>query len=245
MRDEYATKLYWIFGSELLPAPNTQQETDCLNLLYACFIEPIKWHDGSSGRDSDASPYASSPSTLGGSSVAIDQTYSSFKSAVETRDQVCLFCWQQDQPEGVPLFAQKSSDAAKDIIHNHLKNAGRSRRIKSKTVFCCALIVAEGLVTSNGLRTLCQKHQRNAAHAGRRAVDANNELLVYFADNDTSKHPNHAALAFHKAACFIWKMAGGGEVEDDDNSDNMNVDEDNVDTLLERVVDRLEGLETE
>ncbi|KAJ3238595.1 hypothetical protein HDU81_007515 [Chytriomyces hyalinus] len=33
-RDEYAAKFYWTFGSKQLPAPDTQEEMDCLDFLY-------------------------------------------------------------------------------------------------------------------------------------------------------------------------------------------------------------------
>ncbi|KAI8833865.1 hypothetical protein BJ741DRAFT_611395 [Chytriomyces cf. hyalinus JEL632] len=58
------------------------------------------------------------------SSVALDQAYSSLKSAVKARDQMCLFCWRHLAPQAAPLFAQTSSDAVKDINDKHLTNAG-------------------------------------------------------------------------------------------------------------------------
>ncbi|KAJ3002837.1 UNVERIFIED_CONTAM: hypothetical protein HDU68_005985 [Siphonaria sp. JEL0065] len=77
--------------------------------------------------------------------------------------------------------------------------------------------------------------------SGRTVVDGNNELPVYFADGDTTKHPNLTALAFHKAACLIWKMAGAADdIEDDD------IDHDgSVVRLLAKVSDRLRRLGTE
>ncbi|KAJ3356644.1 hypothetical protein HDU83_000506 [Entophlyctis luteolus] len=84
------------------------------------------------------------------------------------------------------------------------------------------------------------KIRRNPAFAGRTVVDGSNELPVYFADGDTTKHPNLTALAFHKAACLIWKMAGAADdIEDDD------IDHDgSVDSLLAKVSDRLRHLQT-
>ncbi|KAJ3238603.1 hypothetical protein HDU81_007523 [Chytriomyces hyalinus] len=272
MRDEYAAKFYWTFGSERLPAPNTQEETDCLTLLYACFIEPIRQH-GSHSSDFDTSSYASSPSTRGSrDSVAIETEYSSFKLAVEARDQVCLFCWQHIDPRAVPLFAQKSSNVVKNIIDHHMKQAGLHSVYQVQNgVFLCPncngqfgalrwyIDVSDSRKVVNltndpndgeyldvmkliaGWRTLCQNLQLNAALAGRDAVDANNELPVYFADDDTNTHPNHAALAFHKAACLIWKTAGGDEVKEDD---AMDVDGGDVEMCFAEVVDRLEDQQT-
>ncbi|KAJ3390639.1 hypothetical protein HDU84_007190 [Entophlyctis sp. JEL0112] len=69
------------------------------------------------------------------------------------------------------------------------------------------------------------KIRRNPAFAGRTVVDGSNELPVYFADGDTTKHPNVTALAFHKAACLIWKMAGAADdIEDDDIDHDGSVD---------------------
>ncbi|KAJ3071973.1 hypothetical protein HDU98_004501 [Podochytrium sp. JEL0797] len=85
------------------------------------------------------------------------------------------------------------------------------------------------------------KIRRNAACAGRTVTDANNELTVYFADGDTSKHPNRTALAFHKAACLIWKMSGAA---DDVEVDDMDHDG-SVDGLLAKVADRLWSLGTD
>ncbi|KAJ3386856.1 hypothetical protein HDU84_001238 [Entophlyctis sp. JEL0112] len=78
------------------------------------------------------------------------------------------------------------------------------------------------------------------AFSGRTVVDGNNELPVYFADGDTTNYPNLTALAFHKGACLIWKMAGAADIEDDD------IDHDgSVDSLLAKVGDRLRRLGTE
>ncbi|KAJ3061082.1 hypothetical protein HDU98_003011 [Podochytrium sp. JEL0797] len=80
-----------------------------------------------------------------------------------------------------------------------------------------------------------------AAFAGRTVMDTNNELTVYFADSDTNKHPNLTALAFHKAACLIWKMSGAADDIEVDDMDN----DGSVDCLLAKVADRLRSLGTE
>jgi hypothetical protein len=38
---------------------------------------------------------------------------------------------------------------------------------------------------------------------------------MYFVLNNPTKLPNRQALEFHKAACLIWRMAGGAESEDE------------------------------
>lgn len=63
----------------------------------------------------------------------------------------------------------------------------------------------------------------------RQAVEANGEMAIYFLPgNATELLPNRAALQFHKAACLIWKMAGGAECDeeycpDDDDGDYIPV----------------------
>jgi hypothetical protein len=41
-------------------------------------------------------------------------------------------------------------------------------------------------------------------------------MQLYFVDNNPDTLPNVHALQFHKAACLIWRMAGGAEPEDYD-----------------------------
>ena len=50
---------------------------------------------------------------------------------------------------------------------------------------------------------------------GRQAVEPNGEMALYFVLNNPTKLPNRQALEFHKAACLIWRMAGGAESEDE------------------------------
>jgi hypothetical protein len=55
---------------------------------------------------------------------------------------------------------------------------------------------------------------------GRQAVEANGEMALYFVVNNPATLPNRKALEFHKAACLIWRMAGGVEVDDECCSDD-------------------------
>jgi hypothetical protein len=62
---------------------------------------------------------------------------------------------------------------------------------------------------------------------GRQAVEPNGEMALYFVLNNPTKLPNRQALEFHKAACLIWRMAGGAESEDEhcpDDDDYVPVD---------------------
>jgi len=45
-------------------------------------------------------------------------------------------------------------------------------------------------------------------------------MALYFVQNNLNKLPNRQALEFHKAACLIWRMAGGAEPEEEYCSDD-------------------------
>ena len=65
----------------------------------------------------------------------------------------------------------------------------------------------------------------------RKAVEINGELALYFVQNNPTKLPNRQALEFHKAACMIWRMAGGAETEEKYSEDeDLNADLIPVDT---------------
>ena len=49
----------------------------------------------------------------------------------------------------------------------------------------------------------------------RQAAESNGEMALYFVDNNQILLPNREALKFHKAACLIWRMAGGAESDDE------------------------------
>jgi hypothetical protein len=54
----------------------------------------------------------------------------------------------------------------------------------------------------------------------RQAVETNGEMALYFVQNDPTTLPNRNALEFHKAACLIWRMAGGAEMDEEYCSDD-------------------------
>ncbi|KAJ3233487.1 hypothetical protein HDU77_000668 [Chytriomyces hyalinus] len=53
-------------------------------------------------------------------------------------------------------------------------------------------------------------HKKYRHHAN--IADVPSEMPVYIPLDDVTKHPNHTALTFHKAACLIWKLAGAGAI---------------------------------
>ncbi|KAJ3009432.1 UNVERIFIED_CONTAM: hypothetical protein HDU68_002707, partial [Siphonaria sp. JEL0065] len=64
-----------------------------------------------------------------------------------------------------------------------------------------------------------------AAIDRRHATNPDGEMVLYFASSNHTIQPCRQALEFHKAACLIWKMAGGAEDDEeecpDDNYDGM------------------------
>ncbi|KAJ3370065.1 hypothetical protein HDU84_001485, partial [Entophlyctis sp. JEL0112] len=70
------------------------------------------------------------------------------------------------------------------------------------------------------------KLQRDPSFCSRTVFDTNNELHIYFADGgDPTKNPNITALAFHKAACLIWKISGAADdIEDEEIHHHGSVD---------------------
>ncbi|KAJ3006233.1 UNVERIFIED_CONTAM: hypothetical protein HDU68_004203 [Siphonaria sp. JEL0065] len=141
LKEEYVAKFYWTFGSSTLPEPDTDEERNCLNLLYARFIEPFKQH-GMSG-SSNASPHESTPSTPGGSLTAldlnaVDPTHSKFRSALHKRDKVCLFCWGNLELDAAHLIAQKPSASLSLIIPDLLSRAGLDSvyRVQNGILLC-------------------------------------------------------------------------------------------------------------
>ncbi|KAI8831070.1 hypothetical protein BJ741DRAFT_537127 [Chytriomyces cf. hyalinus JEL632] len=263
-QEDYFRDFYWTFGSNRLK--EKEEEQQCLNLLYARFIQPFKQH-GSSG-SSNASPQGAAGST--GSSTPIksnatDPKHSNFSTALRKRDLVCLICWKHNETDAAHLIAQKSSNPL--VIEKLLERAGmRSVFQVQNGVLLCAnchksfdalmqyidvvdsRLIAKIVNRTNdpndkdhhrnlddliGIRAVRKRYQRHAA-----IPDLGSEMLVYIPFDDVTKHPNHTALAFHKAACLIWKLAGA--VNDDDWSGDS---EDEVENRLAMVASRLEDLE--
>ncbi len=59
------------------------------------------------------------------------------------------------------------------------------------------------------------KQKRFPEFSGRKTVESNGEMSLYFVHADPALLPNIQSLQFHKAACLIWRMAGGAESEEE------------------------------
>ncbi|TPX43865.1 hypothetical protein CcCBS67573_g10437 [Chytriomyces confervae] len=266
-QDTYIRGFYWTFGSNRLM--EKEEEEQCLNLLYARFIQPFTQHDTSGS--SNASSHGSLGSTPNGSSTPIksnatDPTHSNFSTALRKRDVVCLICWGSQATDAAHLIAQKSSIPL--VIEKLLERAGmRSVFQVQNGVLLCARchilfdaleqyidvvdgrLIAKIVNRTNDpndkeylrdleyltvIRAIRKKYQHHAD-----ITDSPSEMPVYIPLDDETTHPNHTALAFHKAACLIWKLAGAGAVNEDDWSGDC---EDDVENRLAMVASRLEDL---
>ena len=56
---------------------------------------------------------------------------------------------------------------------------------------------------------IARQGQEEYFHDGRKAVEPNGEMALYFHQNNEEIQPNRIALERRKTACLIWKMAGG------------------------------------
>jgi hypothetical protein len=72
-----------------------------------------------------------------------------------------------------------------------------------------------------GVRKLREEDWK--ATDGRQAVE-NGEMALYFVQNYPNSLPNRQALAYHKAACLIWRMSGGAEPDEEYCSDDEDLD---------------------
>ncbi|KAJ3240108.1 hypothetical protein HDU81_004528 [Chytriomyces hyalinus] len=101
LREGYAAKFYWAFGPSRLPAPNTDEETYCLDFLFSQFIEPFKQEDRNL-IDTEESQTALEFN-------AENPTRSNFEAALHERDKMCLFCWGRMALEATVLIPQAPS----------------------------------------------------------------------------------------------------------------------------------------
>ena len=74
------------------------------------------------------------------------------------------------------------------------------------------------LMTTQAIRTTQKTLYWN--NTGRQAIEPNGEMALYFVLNNPTLLPNRDALEFHKTACLIWRMAGGGEPDEEYCPDN-------------------------
>ena len=76
---------------------------------------------------------------------------------------------------------------------------------------------------------------------GRKATELTGDMALYFVHNDDHIQPNRLALKFHKAACLIWRMAGGAE--EDEKYCSLDDGDDGACVTHEKIHERLRDIQ--
>ncbi|KAI9341145.1 hypothetical protein BDR26DRAFT_836988 [Obelidium mucronatum] len=265
---EYASKFFWTFGSLRLPAPDTAEEASCLELLYYQFIHPFKQLKSRNKNSTESVRYESPPPTPGGSESTglawntLDPGPRNFTTALLERDKDCLFCWTCVSPylyhETAHLIGQRQGDPLTRTGLDSIYRVQNGVLICDRCRYYFRLLRLYIDVVDNhdvvnptndpeykefrqrfGLVKATRFGSLEFLPPGRTVFDENNELTVYFADSDSTNYPNRAALALHKSACLIWKMAGAGNDVEDYLIDDIN----DIDGCLANVCTRLRNLD--
>ncbi|KAJ3317095.1 hypothetical protein HDV06_002077 [Boothiomyces sp. JEL0866] len=202
------------------------------------------FHKNYSDSESCRTPATSRPSSAESiTKEPKELTHKNLKDSVSKRDGVCLFCWNILECEGAHIIAQKIINTVPNDESSVLTRCGLQNRhqIQNGMLLCkichsqfdkLKRYVDESMTND----TTSEKHRKweklvrnlridrekeqNDWTDGRQAILDNSEMPLYFVDINESIQPNRAALAFHKTACLIWRMAGGAETEDEECSDD-------------------------
>jgi hypothetical protein len=163
-----------------------------------------------------------------------------FRSALVERDLICLFCWESSQCEGAHIIARKNI-AIQYEESSILALAGLTHidKVENGLLLCRKChdsfdklemyvdVVEERLILKAVRGEMLDvfrniKRDREAAlldvaniEKKNREVVVNGEILLFFARDVTDQQPNKKALQYHKAACIIWRMAGGAEPDNE------------------------------
>jgi hypothetical protein len=175
-------------------------------------------------------------------------THDNFKNALLARDKACLFCWDEEELHGSHIISQKSITIVNE--KQILQNSGLKQKheVQNGLLLCASChprfdklkryvdVVDDNLVLKvvNETNDENNVNYRKATKGlkgsrrdlleffsdNRQAIESNGEMALYFVDNNSHELPNRKALAFHKTACLIWKMAGGAEPDEEYCSDD-------------------------
>ena len=167
-------------------------------------------------------------------------THKDLKKAVLKRDGVCLFCWEQIECIGSHIIAQKNVPFKFDETALFERTGLKQKHQVQNGLLLCAnchgefdalkryvdvmddKLVARVVNGTNDVN-ICEMikdirfgiQSRIEKFRNREVVNTKGELELYFQTDNVNSFPNRKALEFHKAACLIWRMAGGGESDDE------------------------------
>ncbi|KAI9335782.1 hypothetical protein BDR26DRAFT_865772 [Obelidium mucronatum] len=242
-RSQYIADVYSVFGSDALPRPGSIEEANYINLLYNRHLQPFKKY-GPNG-SAASTPLSSTNPSVSSFIINLDGlTQMGLRQNLIIRDQSCLFCWVNLSLDAAQIIAQKSSIPL--IIDDLLIRCNLESifQVQNGILLCkichdqfdilkryidvndSGQLVAKVVNSTNDMnndddiiaRDTIEANRRVHVRrlAGREVINADGEMTIYFVENDRSLAPNRKALQLHKAACLIWKMAGGADVDRDD-----------------------------
>ncbi len=240
-----------------------KKEKAVIDKMYDFHIKVFKQHrgTGSSCRTPSTPPSVSRRNSVEDLDYVPEESekkleHVHLKKAVEKRDVVCLFCWENCKLklQGAHIVAQKEVPFPYDepclFERTGLK---QKHQVQNGLLLCsgCHIVfdalkryvdvVDEKLVVkvvndSNDSNDDKHKEWEEAIEDlyvirrarekrwtkidSRQAVESSGEMALYFVQNNSTKFPNRQALEFHKTACLIWRMAGGGEPDEEYCPDN-------------------------
>ncbi|KAJ2987528.1 hypothetical protein HDV02_006081, partial [Globomyces sp. JEL0801] len=175
-------------------------------------------------------------------------SHKDLKKTLVRRDGVCLFCWKL-KCEGAHIIAQKNVSMACDES-SILQRAGLTQKhqVQNGLLLCrnchsefdilkqyvdvdddklVVKVVNETNDENDVNYRRATKGLKGSRYSeleffqdNRQPIESNGDMVLYFVENNPTKLPNRRALEFHKAACMIWRMAGGAETDEEYCSDD-------------------------
>jgi hypothetical protein len=182
--------------------------------------------------------------------------HTDLKKAVAKRDVVCLFCWNRKPLKGSHIIAQNNVPMACDEASLFIRAGIMQKHQIQNGLLLCGNIhdefdllkryvdVVDGKLVvkvvnepndenndnyrsaTKGLKG-SRRDQLEFVPDNRQPIETNGEMALHFVKNNPTKLPKRNALEFHKAACMIWRMAGGAETDEEyccDDEDLVPVD---------------------
>ncbi|KAI8904111.1 hypothetical protein EDD86DRAFT_92156 [Gorgonomyces haynaldii] len=219
-----------------------EHEDVFIDQMFDHYIRPyFKSYSGSSCH----TPVGSRPGSAGSSGS--EPTHRQMKKALEARDGVCLFCWDNLECEASHIVARKNVPFPQDE-QCLLQRAGlQSKHQVQNGLYLCNKchsqfdklkryvdVVDDRLVLkivnqTNDKNDPTFKYavsdlgidriKRNGRFPDGRSQVEGQEMRLWFMDNNADIQPNRAAVQFHRTACLIWRMARGADPEDEYCSD--------------------------
>ncbi|KAI8905905.1 hypothetical protein EDD86DRAFT_62734 [Gorgonomyces haynaldii] len=219
-----------------------EHEDVFIDQMFDHYIRPyLKSYSGSSCH----TPIGSRPGSA--SSSSSEPTHKQMKKALEARDGVCLFCWDNRQCQASHIVVRKNVPLPQDE-QSVLQRAGlQSKHQVQNGLYLCSNchgefdllhyyvdVVDDRLVLkivnqTNDKNDPTFKYavsdlgidriKRNGRFPDGRSQVEGQEMRLWFMDNNAELQPNRVAVEFHKTACLIWRMAGGADPEDEYCSD--------------------------